>query len=209
MSTRCKGKCLNGKRCKKNTATGDYCFIHDISKMCLHCKEIPYVTRRLTLECGHTYNLNCVVYCFKGWFDGITNHDKLYCPECNSGLNDKDFELVATEFCRIWIPGKCYDKEVEYNIYICAGEIKSLGISLNKRFSDEDLYTFYKYDTTTITDKTEKRTIRYTTTYDYCDYYYFYYGDPKIREYFKDHVFKELMEYVYHPSRLSFEVQEI
>ncbi len=209
MSTRCKGYTKTGKRCKKN-CSGDYCFMHRVSDTCLKCEKIPYIGCRIKLECGHNYCDACLSDSVD-FYNGITTKNLLFCPECNTPIDFNAFDKIAT-FKLNSFSG--YHYNTHYNVYLSAYELNKYDIPLNEKISDADIFFNDKWLNQINLINLSQGVVDYKeylydqeSGYIPCDYYYtFMYGDFEQRKYFKEHVTKELMEYIYHPSRISFDI---
>lgn len=202
---KCEALCLTGKKCRKIARDTGYCYIHDINLNCLACNKLKSVGRRIILDCGHNYCLDCVK--LFTWFDGISTNDPINCPECNEPVNDTAWEKISQEYCSIFVINKRYVKNIIYNFYLCPEEHSRFKGNVGTEISFRDLirnFNFYN-------DKLlEIEYIKYILDDAYCfssrSSYKIRYPVDEARKYFIENIFKELMEYIYHPSRVNFEL---
>jgi hypothetical protein len=200
---RCEGFCLTGKRCRKVARDTGYCFIHDINLSCFGCNKLQPVGRRVILDCGHNYCLDCVK--LFTWFDGITTDNTIACPECNEPVNDLVWEKISEENCSKFR----YIKTIIYNYYLCPEEHSRFKGDINTEISYRDLIRNFNFYNNKIL---EVECVKYEQSDDSHSYSFshsFYnirYPVDEARKYFMENIFKELMEYIYHPSRINFEL---
>jgi hypothetical protein len=203
--SKCEGLCLTGKKCRKIARDNGYCYIHDINLNCLGCNKLKSVGRRIILDCGHNYCLDCVK--LFTWFDGISTDDPINCPECNEPVNDTAWEKISQEYCSIFFENKRYVRNIIYNFYLCPEEYSRFKGNVNTEISSRDLIrNFNVYDNKLL--KVDR--VKYELDVPYCfplrNFYKIQYPVDEARKYFMNFIFKELMEYCYHPSRVNFEL---
>ena len=198
---RCEGFCLTGKRCRKVARDTGYCYIHDINLSCLGCDKLQPVGRRIILDCGHNYCLDCVK--LFTWFDGISTDDTISCPECNEPVNDTAWEKISQENC-----SKCrYVRNITYNYYLCPEEQSIFKGNSNTEISYRDfIRNFYCYDNNDFEVECIKFELNDPYYFSSRNFYKIRYPVDEARKYFMENIFKELMEYIYHPSRVNFEL---
>ena len=167
-------------------------------KRCLCCKKVPRSFCDVILDCGHKYCVDCLTHSVM-FFSGITTNHCLNCPKCGSKLNKNQFRIVADMKCNY----RWFNRNYYYTVYLCAQEQNEFEFPLDEQIEEENIIDEY------ILPDIPHEYIEYFSDYDGKDgdsFYKFVYGDPKQRTHFKEFVFKELMEYCYHPSRIKFEL---
>ena len=222
---RCKGKTLKNRRCKNNAMEdSEFCCVHDFSTVCGICEYGITKCQSFTLEkCGHSFCKTCFDTSFmeKQWHESFSTFNDIYCFECNEVLCDDDYQKITERLCT---NGILY-REIIYDVFLCAQELTIFSGELNKSyikweyasyirtmfkqlkivnysnisdFNIDKYYTREKDPTVVYFHKKDDNDI--FTFYDITKYV-FKYQNPFIK--LNESFYKELVEYVYHPSRMT------
>ena len=213
---RCKAICVGtGRRCKKSCST-EFCNIHDESITCELCNNSIYFSEKQVLDCGHIFCKGCLGM---NYYKNFSTEDTLQCPHCLENLNDTDWQKVSSHMVDTTL---VYRRKF-FKIYLCHEEYLKVSSVLNLGEIYEDNTNFRKIHSAYFTSN--KQIFRYgmkcplvnvkdedvdivyfekwlplfnqkATTYQ------FLIGDEKIKSLFED-LRKELVEYVFHPSRFD------
>ena len=211
------GKCV---RCIKSIKKrNELCFIHDFKRnKCCICKEVsPVLYQRIVLKnCGHTICKKCLsdhIYSYQ-WYVGFNTNCPIECPICSTELADNewanimDYLVLYNRFQREivfayylnknWVRQlyKYIEFNEEYNIHQ-RDDIEEYWHSENGSFlsnlidvdNEPDVVYFFKVDL--FNPRTNYKINYYTFKIDY---------DDIKRNNEKLH--KELVEYVFHPTRI-------
>jgi len=208
---RCKGQCVNGRRCKKTISNSEYCCIHDPDVKCNICDEDIKINKRITFpECGHKFCKFCVVSSIfvNQWHTTFSTEDPLKCPECSIELEDESWQKITS----IMVDQGYLTRQIVYNTYLSHDLYLKLNVELGKRYTNYELEPArVRYNDGNrnwmrlIPMNTSSVDIVYFSiikNVPETSYYVFLLGDPEIREKRFD-IQKELAEYVFHPSRIK------
>jgi hypothetical protein len=214
---RCKGQCVNGRRCKRSVLDKDYCCIHDPDIKCNLCDQDIKIKERITLpECGHKFCKYCITSSVfvNQWYTTFSTEDPLKCPECSVELEDDSWQKITN----IMVDRGYLTRNIVYNTYLSHDLYLKLNVELGKRYTNYELeparvryndgnrnwmrlipmntssvdivYFEALLNSSKIKNDSEK------------NYYVFLLGDSVIREKRFD-IQKELTEYVFHPNRIK------
>ena len=206
---RCQAICKNGKRCSKK-CDEKLCPVHNNEIECEECGECPEVKNRIRLKnCDHHFCKKCLADSFYNyqWCDGFSTEDLIRCPNCDKGLCDSDWSWVTNYLCEAQV----LQRKIVYKISsFCASLYQILNINLDFEYRPGEVGlierkwnrltgTWYK-----LFPYTEEPDVVYFEKWAGRDHacYVFEYGDPDIRKLMPD-LQKELVEYVFHPSRIK------
>jgi hypothetical protein len=209
---RCKGRCVDDRRCKKNISKGFFCCIHNPDIKCNICNHNEInISERITLsECGHVFCKKCICESvFKNqWHPTFSTEDTLKCPECSIQLEDNSWQKITS----IMVDRAKVSREIIYNTYLSSDMYLKLGIDLGRKYTNYELESArIRYNDGNrnwmrlIPMNTSSVDIVYFEKFknrSEFTYYVFFLGDPEIREKRFD-IQKELAEYVFHPSRIK------
>ena len=220
---RCKGFCKNGKRCSKKTPD-NFCGVHNNEIECESCCECPEVKNRVKLKnCGHYFCKKCLADDFYNyqWCDGFSTENVIKCPECDRDLCDSDWQWVTNYLCEAHILQRRIVCVTYMNpeLYKSLGRFVNLGFqytppeietitrhynTCNKIFYRRPLQFNNKYPDIVYFEKFTRffRWVSQGIFYGENTFYSFKYGDPEIRKLFPE-LQRELVEYVFHPSRIK------
>ena len=218
----CKGVCNNGLRCKRRCST-EFCSIHDYSILCGICRRHHDIHSRLRIHgCGHVFCHECLTKSIlkNQWHEGFSTEDKLYCPECQLELDVDSWQKVTS----LLVERNKLKRKIIYNTYLS----HEMFVKIRPRVHLDYEYTFHELDA--LHRYHDSVTATWSNIYNFCNteyvekvyfekinpgdwrhgntreksVYVFYLGDPGIKFLFQK-VWKELVEYVFHPSRINFE----
>jgi hypothetical protein len=217
--TRCKAITCTGKRCKKSGGDFDFCGTHTILE-CGLCKRENGIRERYRVKnCGHTFCTMCLVddfYDFQ-WFDDFSTEHQIKCPECDISVCDTDWSFITNFLCEC----KVLQRKIVYHSYLCPSVYNELyeRIVLGQEYDLEKMQIITRFSTWNRNSNlyTKRPPFnnndpiivyfeKFTGTFD-CTYYRFFYIPQEIRNLFEP-VQKELIEYVFHPSRINLETLE-
>ena len=192
--TRCQAFCISGKRCKNKT-NDTICFIHDGSLNCEFCDIKGY-----RLKCGHTFCKKCINL---HQFDTFSTNDIIKCPVCEIELCDNDWSY----FANICVDSGNFRRQIDYVCYINPKQITVTDDIYSKKYSQYEALKIYQNITGKFTfvfkEVDTVYFIKNEGTYKIInDKYLFKIDFQKLKE-DNDHFYKELVEYVYHPSRIK------
>ena len=193
--TRCKGVCVNGRRCKKKTEN-EYCAIHDQRIVCGLCNKNNLVSERITLtNCNHVFCKKCISKnLFRKHTNGFSTEDLLYCPCCDTELCDESWQKVTSQM----VDDRYVRRKILYKTYLCAQEYSLF--ELNKEYSEQELYLKkIKYDDLIVYFEKLNPTDWRKGNAQEIKRYIFSIGSG-IRNI---HLEKEIIEYVFHPQRIQ------
>ena len=154
------------------------------------------------------------------WHEGFSTEDKLCCPECQLELCDEAWQKVTS----LLVEHNKLKRKIIYNTYLS----HEMFVKIRTRVHLDYEYTFHELDV--IHRYHDRLTATWSSIYNFCNtqfvekvyfkkinpgdwrhgntreksVYVFYLGDPAIKFLFQK-VWKELVEYVFHPSRINFE----
>jgi len=219
---RCQAICKNGKRCSKKVSE-NLCAIHNNEIECEDCGECPEVKNRIKLKnCGHYFCHKCLADSFYNyqWYDDFSTENVIKCPECDHDLCDIDWQWVTNYLCEAQI----LQRRILCVTYLCPGLYKSLGrfVNLGFQYTPPEIEAITRHYNTF--NKTLYRPLPFNNDqvdivyfhkftgffrwvsqgifYGENTFYSFKYGDPEIRKLFPE-LQRELVEYVFHPSRIK------
>ena len=220
MSNRCSAKTCKGTRCKKKiqeSSATKYCFMHDPDIKCSICKnQTSSFNKRYTLKkCGHKFCKECLANNFleKQWLPNFNTDNHILCPECQDPVIDEDWTSITDYLCN----EKKLSRKILYVTYMCPQiylELKDF-IELNREYNNKEVNKIhYEYNGRDYYLRKELPMNRKSVDIVYfnlfrgnnsCDetYYKFMFGDKEIKKKMYDEVTKELIEYVFHPSRIK------
>ena len=222
--TRCIASCRNGKRCRKNAVANKLCWVH-CEVECLLCKGgCPVKVRKTLRNCGHSFCKNCIArdfYDFQ-WFDGFSTENPIRCPECDLEVCDQDYGFITNMLCE----SKVLQRKIVCDTYFCPETYNELhshivlgeeydpkGIEAITGFWNRQHNTYRRRLPFNNTSADIVYFQKYTGLFNWREmgmmnaqhtYYRFFYGTPEIRNLFPQ-LQKELVEYVFHPSRVDLE----
>jgi len=224
---RCKGKTLKNHRCKNHAIKdSEFCCVHDFSTVCGICEYGIKRCESFILEkCGHSFCKTCFDTSFmeKQWHESFSTFDDIYCFECNEIVCDDDYQKITERLCT----NEILAREIIYDVFLCGQELTVFSGELDKYY--------FKYEYAMYVHMMYKDLKPYYINYNNVDKYYTHEKDPRVvyfskvgndsdrsydivRYIFKnpwikakinDSFYKELVEYVYHPSRMSPEKLEM
>jgi hypothetical protein len=154
------------------------------------------------------------------WHEGFSTEDKLYCPECKIDLGVDSWQKVTS----LLVERNKLKRKIIYKTFMC----NEMFLKIQSRVQLNHEYTFHELDA--LHRYHDRVTATWSNLYNFCnqDYvervyfekinpsdwrhgntrersvYVFCLGDPEVKELFQK-VWKELVEYVFHPSRIKFE----
>jgi len=140
------------------------------------------------------------------WFDGFSTDTPLKCPECELLFLDNEWSFITDYLCT---KGFLY-RQVVYKTYLCPQQFVELkgSIDIGRQYVLNEInairsHVYGRYSLMPITQSEITDIVYFDTTFLYPrTVYTFEYGDYLIRDHFQ-HVHKELVEYVFHPSRIK------
>ncbi len=216
----CKGICTDGHRCKRRVSS-DFCSIHDKSILCGICGCFRDISSRTRLsECSHVFCHDCLSKSILSsqWREGFSTEDKLHCPECQINLENDSWQKVTS----LLVERNLLKRKIIYKTYLCYELYLKLKprIDLDHEYTFHDLDVFHRYH-----DRIIGRSTNNLFNEEYVEkvyfekinpgdwrrgntrerkIYIFCLGDPEIKNLFWN-LWKDLAEYVFHPSRVKFE----
>jgi len=218
----CKGTCTDGRRCKRRVST-DFCSIHDNSILCGICRRNRDIHSRTRLHgCGHVFCHECLGNSImtEQYTEGFSTENSLYCPECKIDLDVDSWQKVTS----LLVERNKLKRKIIYNTYLS----HEMFVKIRTRVHLDYEYTFHELDE--LHRYHDRVTGTWSNLYDFCNQefvdtvyfekinpsdwrhgntrektvYVFYLGDPSIKNLFGKFQ-KELVEAVFHPSRINFE----
>jgi hypothetical protein len=139
------------------------------------------------------------------WFDGFSTDNSLKCPECELLFVDNEWSFITDYLCQKGV--LC--RKIVHTTYLCPRQFVELRdlIKIGKQYS---LYQIDEIRSCAYGMYSNVRTIVQSKFIDTVYFikshqdrvYTFEYGDSNTREHFKN-IYKELVEYVFHPSRIK------
>jgi len=215
---RCKAITNNNRRCKKKACYSEFCSVH-VSLECGICEKECVLKDRHTLKsCGHSFCTKCLTNDFytNQWFDGFSTENVIKCPECELEVCDDDWSFITDYLCVVpWVKSGLLQRKIIYDTYLSPDFYKELHpfIKLGKENSQSEMekislalngdVPYWKRNK--LDYNSSEPSIVYFfkfTKFDEGSYYRFLYGCPAIKNLF-EHLQKELVEYVFHPSRIK------
>ena len=219
--TRCKEICVSGLRCKNKTSN-DFCYIHDYSKTCENCEYGIVPKDRFTLKnCGHSFCKDCLSELFMKhqWSPEFSTYDDILCPECKTPATDSEFKKLI----EILVKNHGIERKIIHHLYLCPELMKKFTGELGHIYSKEMYKRFHTYDfkyllSEKLTFDCNRPEVVYFPMARYevwngrrCYYaetdivhFVFKFRDDKVKDLFPA-LQKELVEYVFHPSRVNLE----
>ena len=212
--TRCFGICKTGKRCSKKTEN-IYCKIHE-KVVCVSCCEESTFHKQIKLEnCGHIFCKNCLIKDFYDyqWFDGFSTNHPIKCPECDHDVTDEEFSFITDYLSKKGV----ITRKILYKIWLCPAQMKTYHqlITIGKDYHFEDLLdlywkleqgtTFNESDILKLINTNYVETVYFPkcNQYDYFPQSYTFEYCSKETKSLMPELQKELVEYVFHPSRIK------
>jgi len=223
---KCKGTCINGLRCKRRVSS-QFCSIHDPNILCGicngHCNL--HIRSRLS-ECGHVFCNECFSNSIlkDQWHEGFSTENTLRCPKCQINLEDNSWQKVTS----LLVERNLLKRKIVYKTYLCYElylKLKPI-IELNHEYTYDETNVIHrnhdrmigtstnrfnllneKYVDTVYFEKINPGDWRHENT-DERKIYIFYFGDQDIKKLFQDYLWKEIVEAVFHPSRINLEELE-
>lgn len=220
---RCKGICIDDRQCKRKSSQ-NFCSIHDKSIVCEICKKHRGIhDRKRISECGHVFCNECLCKNVMNvqWHPQFSTDSKLECPECKINLEDESWESV-TNFL---VERNLLKKRIIYKTYLCHELYLKLkpSIELNHEYTYQETDTIHRSHNRKIATWTNRSKILNEEFVDIIYFekinpgdwrigrsgeqkiYNFFLGDPEIKKLFPAFQ-KELVEYIFHPSRITLEM---
>ena len=209
----CKGTCTDGRRCKRRVSS-DFCSIHDKSILCGICRRNRDISSRTRIsECGHVFCHDCLSKSILSsqYFEGFSTNDKLHCPECQINLEEISWQKVTN----LLVERNLLRRRIIYTNYLCYERyLKLRPIRLDHPYTYIEMdniqrkfvwdYSFFPKNILTVYfEKVNPGDWRRGSRSE-IELYMFCLGDPEIKNLFGN-LWKELAEYVFHPSRVKFE----
>jgi hypothetical protein len=185
-----------------------FCGVHNDTIECRLCEKCPPVHDRYKLSCGHAFCKDCLSENMidNQWFDGFSTDTPLKCPECELLFLDKEWSFITDYLCQ----KRILYRKIVHKTYLCPLEFVELkgSIDIGKEYTYNELdkirsNVYGRYSNKTIVQSEITDIVYFYKTFLYPrTVYTFEYGDYLIRDHFK-HIHKELVEYVFHPSRIK------
>ena len=219
---RCKGITNDGYRCKLK-CSNEFCSIHNMDILCEMCNNHRSIKDRIKIsECGHIFCNECFCKDFmkNQWIEGFSTENEIKCPSCTIKLQDISWQNVTS----LLVDRNLLKRKILYRVYLCHEryvEFLKVNLKLNEEYSHIQvsyMCTLYnrimkKWNPefhitgncnvdTVFFEKINPGDWRKRET-DEKMVYIFYVGDPEMKKLF---IQKELIEYVFHPSRINLEM---
>jgi len=205
---RCEAITNSGSRCKCKPSknSGNLCNVHIIIKCGLGIHNIQHSERIILTECGHKFCKSCLakeIYNYQ-WFADFSTDHPLQCPTCDKELCDSDWEHIMDYSVKI----KLVQRKIIYPYYLdkewinkfyLYGEFKKEYTTLNHNqlnFIGNDKLTHDILPSKVYFQKWKFEN-RFPTT---CFTFEIDYDLIKKQN---ESIFKELVEYVFHPDRVK------
>ena len=216
----CKGTCNNGIRCTRRVST-EFCSIHNKFILCGICGCHNFIHSRLRLsECGHVFCHECLCKFIlkEQYFEGFSTENSLHCPECQINLEEISWQKVTD----LLVERNLLKRKIVYKTFLCHELYLKLKpkIELNHEYNFNETDTLHRYHDRMIGTWTNTLLNEEYVDIVYFEkinwrignsgerkVYVFYLGDPEIKELFGN-LWKELVEYVFHPCRVNLEELE-
>ena len=197
---------------------------------CCSCCEIPNVPVKLN-NCGHCFCKKCLCedfYDFQ-WYHGFSNKNFILCPECDARFSESDKTFLTNSLCNLNV----LQRKIVYKIYLCPElyrvfgrfvnfgfeytirEAKRIQRCINETGGFNGVIENNKKPLSLLKNGNKKPDIIYFEKYNGLFnwikggnftpdniYYTFEYGNIKSRSLMPD-LQRELVEYVFHPSRIK------
>jgi hypothetical protein len=208
---RCEAITNANRRCKKSACFSGFCAIHGTTECGICKKETDMKSRHTLKNCGHSFCTSCLTNQFYKlqWFEEFSTENVIKCPECELEVCDSDWTFITDYLCKT----NLLHRKIIYDTYLCAELCKEFDpfIFLGKEYSPYQIQLVTKACNGVIKKRIpfnstvpevvyfQKSTGAYNN--DLC-YYRFFYGSPSIKNLFDD-LQKELVEYVFHPKRIT------
>ena len=210
---RCQAITNSGKRCRKSFK-GDvpFCCVHDGSLLCNVCDAS---TMSIRLQCGHRICKTCIIsnLCT---FDTFDTNTIFNCEVCKDPLCHTDWSKVTD----VVIQNGTFQRTIIYILYASPVHLNNYCITHSEPLFDKQFSSTEAIKLLELLTGEEGRYIRnekldvefVTFKKNYINFYVFdehkycfkiNYNELKEKN---DTFFKELVEYIYHPSRMRFDI---
>jgi hypothetical protein len=205
------------KRCKSSVKRrNELCVIHEPEKnTCDYCRQVVSFNQKVTLEnCGHTVCKACLsdhIYHYQ-WYEGFSTEDVLKCPHCDELLSEDDWSNAMDYFVVTGI----LQRTVIYAYYLDNMWFSYLYpmVDFTKMYTqtERDLLENRWYNTyhSFLWNMMESNPLKvFFFSVDILDpstffrhNFYIFKIDYAIIKLNNEDLFKELVEYVFHPNRI-------